>query len=143
MKRKKKLKNILDFKSYTPDLEYKSEYRRELDLEGLRKTKEYRRLIGLGFEEVTSHQQDLNNTLKFKRSLNKQRERGHDDVFYTIHPSGIVRRYNPIKSEDTPEGNGNDIKKFPDPFRKPKDYIKGINYLYNYLERKERRGDYR
>ena len=82
-------------------------------------------------------------TLKFKRVENKRRERGHSDVFYTIHPSGTVRRYNPVKSEDIPEGNGNDIKNFGAPFNTTSDYKRGIKYLYDYIERKEKRGDYR
>lgn len=131
------------FKDYDPSFEYKSDSRRELNLDSVRKSKDYKKLLLLGFKEETSHQQELNNTLKFVRVENKKRERGHSDVFYTIHPSGTVRRYNPVKSEDVPEGNGNDIKKFGEPFRTSADYKKGIKYLYNYLERKEERGDYR
>jgi hypothetical protein len=137
------MKNILNFREYKPNLEYKKELRREINLDTVRKSKDYTKLLSLGFEEKTSHQQELNNTLKFIRVKHKQREIGHDDVFYTIHPSGTIRRYNPIKSEDVPEGNGNDIKKFKDPFRTSKDYIKGIKFLYEYLKRKEDRGDYR
>jgi hypothetical protein len=114
-----------------------------LNLDSVRRSKEYKRIIKLGFEEETSHQQEINNTLKFVRSKHKQTEKGHDDVFYTIHPTGTVRRYNPIKSEDIPQGNGNDIKKFIEPFEKPKDYIKGLNYLWQYLKRKEANKDFR
>lgn len=137
------MENLLSFKDYEPTEEYKSESRRSLNLDSVRRTKEYKRIIKLGFEEETSHQQEINNTIKFVRSKHKQKEKGHDDVFYTIHPTGTVRRYNPIKSEDVPQGNGNDIKKFIEPFEKPKDYIKGLNYLWQYLKRKEANKDFR
>ena len=81
--------------------------------------------------------------MKFIRTENKQREKGHGDVFYTIHPTGTVRRYNPIRSKETPEGSGNDIKKFVEPFKNIADYKKGLNYLWQYLKRKEDRKDYR
>lgn len=137
------MRNIKRFKDYDPSGEYKSDSRRELNLDSIRKSTDYKKLLSLGFEEETSHQQELNNTLKFIRVENKKSERGHSDVFYTVHPSGTVRRYNPVKSKDVPEGNGNDIKKFGEPFKTASDYKKGIKYLYNYLERKEERGDYR
>lgn len=136
------MKNLLSFKKYNPELEYKVETRRELDMEDVRNSPEYRNVLSLGFKDVTSHQQDLNNTIKFVRSRKKQKERGHDDVFYTIHPSGIIRRYNPIKSDETPEGNGNDLIRFK-PFRTEKDYRKGLKYLREYLVRKEEKGDFR
>lgn len=137
------MKNLSSFKNYNPNKEYKVGSRRKLNLDKVRQTRAYDRIIELGFKEDTSHQQDLNNTLKFVRTRKKQTERGHDDVFYTIHPTGTVRRYNPIKSDDTPEGNGNDIKKFHSPFRTGKDYVKALNYLWQYLKRKEEKKDYR
>jgi hypothetical protein len=97
----------------------------------------------MGFIEDTSHQQSLNNTLKFTRQRNKQREKGKDDVFYTIHPSGIVRRYNPVKSEEIPQGEGNDIKRYPKAFTNSNSYLKALRYLIAYLERKEEKGDFR
>lgn len=83
--------------------------------------------------------------MKFIRSKNKQKEPGYDDVFYTIHPTGTVRRYNPPKSKDgdVPEGSGNDLKKFPGKFRRSRDYKKAMIYLIEYLERKQERGDFR
>ena len=111
-------------------------------MDEVRNSPEYRDVLLLGFKDATSHQQDLNNTIKFVRSRKKQKERGHDDVFYTIHPSGIIRRYNPIKSDETPEGNGNDLIRFK-PFRTGKDYRKGLKYLHDYLVRKEEKGDFR
>ena len=137
------MENLLNFKDYEPAEEYKSESRRSLNLDSVRGSKEYKRIIKLGFEEETSHQQEINNTMKFIRTKQKQKEKGHDDVFYTIHPNGTVRRYNPIKSEEIPQGSGNDIKKFIEPFEKPKDYIKGLNYLWQYLKRKEANKDFR
>lgn len=137
------MKNLLSFKNYRPGKEYKTETRRELDLDVIRSSADYRKIIELGFKEDTSHQQELNNTLKFVRTSKKQKERGHDDVFYTVHPTGTVRRYNPIRSEDTPEGSGNDIKKFNRPFSTIRDYRKGLKYLYGYLIRKQKRGDFR
>jgi hypothetical protein len=137
------MNNLLEYSKYDPRNEYDSETRRELDLDRVRKSKEFRKLLDLGFKEETSHQQQLNNTLKFVRTKHKQKERGHDDVFYTIHPSGIVRRYNPLKSEEIPQGSGNDLRRFPKRFRTHKDYIKALNYLFNYIRRKEEKGDYR
>jgi hypothetical protein len=137
------MKNILSFKKYNPENEYKKKFRRELNLENLRKTRAFSRILDLGFSEESSHQQELNNTIKFIRTKKKQDEPGHDDVFYTIHPSGTVRRYNPIKSEETPEGEGNDIKKFPQPFKSGRDYIKALNYLWQYLKRKESQKNFR
>ena len=137
------MNNLLEYSKYDPRKEYKAEDRRDLDIDKVRKSKEYRNVIDLGFKEVHSHQQDLNNTLKFTRTKHKQKEEGHGDVFYTIHPTGTVRRYNPIRSKETPEGSGNDIKKFIEPFKSIADYKKGLNYLWQYLKRKEDRGDYR
>lgn len=137
------MRNLLSFKKYNPEKEYKVETRREINLEKLRSSKAYKRILALGFKEDASHQQELNNTLKFVRTKHKENEKGHDAVFYTIHPSGIVRRYNPEKSADVPEGDGNDIKRFHSPFATGKDYIKALNYLWQYLKRKESKKDYR
>ena len=136
------MKHIISFKNYKPDLEYKVETRRDLDLDVIRNMREYKKILGLGFKDITSHQQELNNTIKFVRTRKKQKERGHDEVFYTIHPSGTVRRYNPIKADETPEGSGNDLRKFP-PFKTIRDYRKGLEYLHDYLQRKEEKGDFR
>lgn len=137
------MKNLKKFKDYDPSDEYKEDSRRSIDLDYLRNSIDYERVIKMGFSEETSHQQELNNTIKFVRTKNKQKERGHDDVFYTIHPSGTVRRYNPIKSEEVPEGSGNDIKKFDRPFRSAGDYKKALRYLWQYIKRKEQKGDFR
>lgn len=137
------MNHLLEYSKYDPRDEYKTEDRRDLDIDKIKKSKEYRNLIDLGFSEVNSYQQELNNTLKFLRIKNKQKEEGHGDVFYTVHPTGIVRRYNPIISSDVPEGNGNVIRRFPKPFRTTKEYSKALRYLFNYLRRKELRGDYR
>lgn len=137
------MKNLLTFKKYSPELEYKTETRREINLDRVRQTRAYKRILELGFKEDTSHQQELNNTLKFVRTRKKQRETGHGDVFYTIHPSGTVRRYNPLKSPEVPEGSGNDIKKFAKPFWSGQDYVKALNYLWQYLKRKEQNKDFR
>ena len=137
------MKNLVNFRNYNPDNEYKKESRRKLNLDRVKQTKAYKRILELGFKEDASHQQQLNNTLKFIRVRKKQSEPGHGDVFYTIHPSGTVRRYNPIRSAEIPEGDGNDIKKFPLPFKTGKDYVKALNYLWQYLKRKESEKDYR
>ncbi len=137
------MKHVLSFKKYDPNKEYKTETRRKINLDRVRKTRSYRMVMDLGFKEDTSDQQALNNTMKFVRSKEKQKEPGHDKVFYTIHPSGTVRRYNPIKGKEVPEGHGNDIKKFPMPFKKSTDYTKALNYLWQYLKRKEEKGDFR
>jgi len=115
-----------------------------MDLDEVKRSKEYRKIIRLGFKEVSSDQQGLNSTLKFVRTKNKQREKGFGDVFYTIHPTGSVRRYNPKKTKDGTmvEGSGNPIKKFP-AFKTPKSYKKALDYLYEYLLRKQERGDFR
>jgi len=136
------VKNILNFKRYDPENEYKEDYRREINLGVVKKSKPYKALIAMGFKDVTSHQQELNNTIKFIRTDNIEKEPGHDTPFYTIHPSGTIRRYNPIKGEETPEGSGNDLKKFR-PFLNAKDYLKGVKWLKAYLTRKETRGDFR
>jgi len=147
---KKNLENLKDYrdwlsegKRYKPKSEYKEETRKDLNLDMVRKTKEYEQLLELGFKEDTSHQQELNNTMKFERTKNKQKEIGHDNVFYTVHPTGVVRRYNPEKGKEVPEGSGNVIKKFPSNFSTPKEYKKGLLYLWQYLRRKENRGDFR
>ncbi len=137
------MKNIKSYKDYNPEGEYKKSSRRDLDLEMLRKSKEYKSIIKLGFSETTSHQQELNNTIKFERKREKQKEKGKSKPFYTIHPSGIVRRYNPDKSEDIQQGSGNDLINFGAPFRSHREYKKGLKYLKSYIERKEDRKDYR
>lgn len=141
------MKHLLEYSKYTPESEYMSDSRRELNLDLVRKLPEYEMVLDLGFKDVTSHQQELNNTLKFTRTTDVQREKGHGKVFYTIHPTGIVRRYNPVKKRDNPseldEGNGNDIRNFGKPFKKVTDYAKGLKYLWQYLKRKEEKGDYR
>jgi len=150
-KGKKNLENLKDYRDwlikedakYKPETEYKEDTRRQINLDLIRKTKEYENLLALGFKENTSHQQELNNTMKFERSKNKQTEAGHSNVFYTLHPTGVVRRYNPEKGKDTPEGSGNVIKKFNTAFSSPKEYKKGLRYLWQYLRRKENRGDFR
>ena len=139
------MNNLLEYSKYDPRNEYKAEDRRDLDIDKVRKSKEYRNVIDLGFKEVHSYQQDLNNTLKFIRTKQKQKEDGHGDVFYTIHPTGTVRRYNPEKTKDgeIQEGSGNDLKKFPGKFVRSRDYKKAMIYLKEYLERKQERGDFR
>jgi hypothetical protein len=134
--------NLFEFDKYDPKSEYLEDERRIIDLDKIRKSDAYRDIIDLGFSDETSEQQELNNTLKFKRK--KQPEvKGYDEVFYTIHPTGVVRRYNPIKSDETPEGQGNTIRTYPSPFRNGKEYKKALRYLFNYLRRKELRKDYR
>ena len=140
------MRHLFEFKKFKDPQElYKEENRRPINLDAVRRTKEYRKILSLGFKEDTSHQQELNNTLKFIRTKNKQKEPGYDDVFYTIHPTGIVRRYNPVKdkSGEVQEGSGNDLKKFSKPFVRSRDYKQGMIYLYEYLLRKQERGDYR
>jgi hypothetical protein len=41
------------------------------------------------------------------------------------------------------EGNGNDIKDFGKPFKRPSEYGKGLRYLWQYIKRKQERGNYR
>ena len=140
------MEHLFEFKKFIePQEMYKEENRKTINLDAVRRTKEYRRILTLGFREDTSHQQELNSTMKFVRTKNKQKEPGYDEVFYTIHPTGTVRRYNPPKSKegDVPEGSGNDLKKFPGKFRRSRDYKKAMTYLADYLERKQERGDYR
>lgn len=137
------MKNLISFSNYEPDEEYKSDSRREMNLNPVRRSAEFKELLRMGFEEVTSDQQELNSTLKFVRVKNKEKDRGHDYPFYTIHPTGTVRRYNPPRGEEVPEGSGNEIKVFPKPFIRWKDYIKALRYLIKYLERKEERGDFK
>ena len=137
------MKHVINFDQYDPEDEYKSDLRRDINLEIVRKTSEYNDLIRRGFEEATSPQQELNNTLKFIRVKQRERDRGFDYPFYTIHPSGTVRRYNPPRGDETPEGSGNVIKKFKRPFMKSRDYIRGLRYLIDYLERKEEEGDFK
>jgi hypothetical protein len=140
------MKHIFEFKKFKdPQEPYKEESRKTINLDAVRRTKEYRKILSLGFKEDTSHQQELNSTMKFIRIKNKQKEAGYDEVFYTIHPTGIVRRYNPVKdkSGEVQEGSGNDLKKFPVKFVRSRDYKKAMIYLYEYLLRKQKRGDYR
>jgi hypothetical protein len=141
------MKHLLEYSKYSPEEEYKSDSRREINLDVVRKFPEYKMILDIGFKDVTSHQQELNNTLKFTRTTDVQREKGHGKVFYTIHPTGIVRRYNPVRNRKNPgemdEGNGNDIKDFGKPFKRTTDYNKGLKYLLQYLKRKEEKGDYR
>jgi len=137
------MKNLLEYKKYNPESEYKEETRREINIDSIRKSKDYKNIIDLGFKETTSHQQEINNTIKFQRVREREKESGHTAVFYTIHPSGIVRRYNPEKNKDTPEGFGNDIKNFHSPFKTSREYLKGLRYLWQYLKRKQERKNYR
>lgn len=140
------MKHLLEFKKFKdPQEVYREENRSPINLDAVRRTKEYRKILSLGFKEDTSHQQELNNTMKFVRTKHKQKDPGYDDVFYTIHPTGIVRRYNPPKTKegDVPEGSGNDLIRFPSKFKRSRDYKKGLKYLAGYLERKKDRGDYR
>lgn len=140
------MKYIFEFEKFKdPQAPYKGESRKTINLDSVRRTKEYRRILSLGFKEDTSHQQELNSTMKFIRTKNKQKEAGYDDVFYTIHPTGTVRRYNPPKDDNNelPEGSGNDLKRFPSKFQRSRDYKKALIYLYGYLLRKQERGDFR
>jgi hypothetical protein len=137
------MKNILSFSNYDPEDEYRSETRREINLGPVRRSLPYKELIRKGFAELTSDQQELNSTMKFQRMRDKEKDKGHDYPFYTIHPSGTVRRYNPPREEETPEGSGNEIKQFDKPFIRAKDYVKGLRYLIGYLKRKEEKGDYK
>ena len=139
------MKHLFEYKKFEPQEMYKEENRRPINIDAVRRTKEYRKLLSLGFKDDTSHQQELNNTLKFIRTKNKQKEIGYDDVFYTVHPTGTVRRYNPPKTKDdeVQEGSGNDLKKFSKPFVRSRDYKQALTYLYDYLLRKQDRGDFR
>jgi hypothetical protein len=137
------VKNLKTYKNYDPEKEYKKPTRREMNLDVLRKSKDYKNIIKMGFKETTSHQQELNNTLKFERGREKQKEKGKGKTFYTVHPSGIIRRYNPDKSKEILQGSGNDLVNFGKPFRSSREYSKGLKYLKSYIERKEERKDYR
>jgi len=134
--------NLFEFDKYDPKSEYLEDERRSIDLDKIRKSDAYRDIIDLGFSDDTSDQQELNNTLKFRRKRQPEVD-GYGEVFYTVHPTGVVRRYNPIVSSETPEGQGNAIRTYPDPFRNGKEYKKALRYLFNYLRRKELRKDYR
>jgi len=139
------MSQIKSYKDYEPREEYLEDNRRDIDLDKIRKGIEYLDILDLGFDDITSHQQELNNTLKFQRKSQPDVD-GYGDVFYTIHPTGVVRRYNPVEvrgSEETPEGQGNPIRTYPGPFRNSTEYKKGLRYLFNYLRRKELRGNYR
>jgi hypothetical protein len=136
------MKTILEFEDYDPRSEYIEDERRELDLDWIRGTKEYRQILDLGFEDITSDQQELNNTLKLQRKKQPDIE-GYSKVFYTIHPTGTVRRYNPVDSDEIPQGQGNTIRTYPRPFRDSREYRKALRYLFNYLRRKELKKDYR
>lgn len=143
------MKNLLYFqqlfegkKEESPQEPYQEENRKEIDLSEVRKSKEYRKIINLGFKEITSDQQELNNTLKFERKKQGASEKGYGKVFYTIHPTGKVRRYKPEKNKEgiMDEGNGNVLKSFP-ALKTYKSYKRPLEYLYQYLVRKEERGD--
>lgn len=136
------MRSIVEFEDYDPRSEYIEDERRNLDLDWIRGTKEYQQIIDLGFEDITSDQQELNNTLKFQRKKQPDIE-GYDKVFYTIHPTGTVRRYNPVESDEIPQGQGNTIRTFPKPFNTSRDYKKAFRYLHNYLRRKELKKDFR
>lgn len=139
------MKSLLEYRKYDPKNEYQEDTRREVDLDRIRRGQEYRDILELGFEEVTSHQQEINNTIKFQRK-NQPEVEGFGEVFYTIHPTGVVRRYNPRedrKNDETPQGEGNTIRTYPSPFRNSREYKKALRYLFNYIRRKELRGDYR
>ena len=136
------MKYLKLFEKYFPSKEYKSDTRRTLDLEKIRSMPEYKDIINLGFKEDTSFQQELNNTIKFIRSRHKQSQSGFGEVFYTIHPSGSIRRYNPPKGNKTPMGSGNVLFKYPK-FKNEDDYKKGLLFLWQYLRRKENLGNYR
>jgi len=58
------MKNVLSFSDYDPELEYKSDTRREMNLNRVRRSREYKELIKKGFKELTSEQQELNSTMK-------------------------------------------------------------------------------
>lgn len=133
---------LQEYDNYDPRSEYLEDERRNIDLDKIRKSDAYQDIIDLGFVDDTSDQQELNNTLKFRRK--KQPEvKGYEDVFYTVHPTGVVRRYNPVKSSDIPEGQGNSIRNYPSPFKNSREYKKALRYLFNYLRRKELKQDYR
>jgi len=134
---------LLEYEDYDPREEYLTDTRRRLSLGGIRKSDIYQKILDLGFVEQHSLQQGLNNTLKFFRPDQESLEPGEEKIFYTIHPTGTVRRYNPKVDDTIPEGFGNEIKKFPRPFTKPVDYLRALNYLYYYLKRKEMRGNFR
>lgn len=140
------MRSLVSYRDYDPRSEYYEETRREINLDNIRKSSEYLDIIGLGFEDTTSHQQEINNTLKFQRKNQPELE-GYGDVFYTVHPTGSVRRYNPatgdLKDSEFPEGQGNSIRSYPFPFRNSLEYKKALRYLFNYLRRKELRGDFR
>ena len=59
--------HLFEFEKYDPTEEYKEDSRRDIDLEKIRKSQEYEDIIGLGFKDTTSHQQEINNTLKLER----------------------------------------------------------------------------
>ena len=139
------MKSLLEYRKYDPKDEYQEDTRRDIDLDRIRKSSEYRDIIDLGFEDTTSHQQEINNTIKFQRKSQPD-VKGFGEVFYTIHPTGVVRRYNPREDRNTdeiPQGQGNTIRTYPSHFRNSREYKKALRYLFNYIRRKELRGDYR
>jgi len=136
------MKSLLEFEKYDPRDEYLADERRSIDLDRIRKSQEYRDIVDLGFEDLTSHQQELNNTLKFQRKKQPEKK-GYSDVFYTVHPTGNVRRYNPTEDNEIVQGQGNTIRRYPAAFRNSKEYLKALRYLFNYLRRKELKQDYR
>jgi hypothetical protein len=136
------MKHLELFEKYTASQEYKADSRRDIDLEKVRGLNEYKDITDLGFVEDTSFQQELNNTIKFVRKRHKQSQEGFADVFYTIHPSGAIRRYNLPKSDVIPPGSGNLLYKYPK-FKNADDYRKGLLFLWQYLKRKENVGNFR
>ena len=75
------MKFLLEYEKYSPEEEYKSDSRRSLNLDLVRKTVDYKRLIELGLKEDTSHQQEINNTLKFVRTTTNT----NDSLFLLSH----------------------------------------------------------
>jgi hypothetical protein len=134
--------NLFEFDDLSKMKEYKAETRRDLNLDIVRNLPEYEELMRMGVVDETSHQQNINNTLKLVPGW-QRKEKGHQKVYYTIHPTGIVRRYNPPKENEDLEGSGNDIKVFSDKFRSPRDYRKALKYLITYFKNKIENEDYR
>lgn len=134
--------NLFEFDDFSKLKEYKADTRREINLEVVRNLPEYEELLRMGVSDETSGQQEINNTLKLVPGW-QRKEKGHQKVFYTVHPTGIVRRYNPPRENEDLEGSGNDIKVFPDKFRTARDYRKALKYLIKYFKEKIKRGDYR
>lgn len=136
------MENLFEYEDHKKLKEYKADSRREIDLDLVRNLPEYDELKRMGVNEITSDQQELNSTLKFSPTWQKK-EKGFQEVFYTIHPTGIVRRYNPPKDNPELEGSGNDIKTFSNTFRTAREYRKALRYLIDYFKRKKEREDFR